>query len=425
MAPVLQHYLLLGVFTLTAGLLFFWSDRGSPTSRALALCLLLIGVSLVLEPLESGGMGWWARICGGFTETFAIVAGMEWARRVGLTARERPRRVAGALFRGAQVLALVFGLLQLGYLLIAPDAATSDRDGLIALRGYEWAIFAPVLGSAALLAGIAILILLIARTDPAESIRLRALVLAAPLLFAGLVVGRSWVPLVVMLGLMIFMAGTVRYLIVQAQRAQALGRFLSPEVAKLVKLRGLDAVLRQDRREISVVVCDLRGFTAYAREHDSALVVALLQRYYNAVGEIAFRHGGSIKDHAGDGVVILVGAPVTYPDHAARAARLALELVGAVHGVLADAGTALGIGAGVASGEVTVGAIEGSGRLEYVAVGAPVNLAARLCEQALDGEVLIDAAARAQLADALTTSVRAIEPLKGFGALPAWSLQPA
>ena len=241
MTPLLQHFLLLGVFTLTAGLMFFWSDRSSPTSRALALCLVLIGVSLLLEPFEYGAMQWWVELAGGFGETAAIVVGMEWARRVGLTAAARPGRVASALFRAAQILALIFGAMRLGYLLIAPEAATSQRDGLIALRGYEWAIFAPVLGTSALLAGIAILILLVARTDPAESIRLRAFVFAAPFLLAGLVVGKAWIPLVLVIGLMIFMAGTVRYLIVQAQRAQALGRFLSPEVARQLKLRGLDA----------------------------------------------------------------------------------------------------------------------------------------------------------------------------------------
>ncbi|MGB0219141.1 MAG: adenylate/guanylate cyclase domain-containing protein [Sinimarinibacterium flocculans] len=412
MSPMLQHFLLLGVMTLVAGLMFFWSDRRSPTSRALALCLLLIGASLLLEPFESGGAQWWVELAGGFGETAAIVVGMEWARRVGLTAAERPGRVASVLFRVAQGLALLFGAMRLGYLLIAPEAATSERDGLIALRGYEWAIFAPVLGTSALLAGTAILILLIARADPAESIRLRAFVLAAPFLLAGLVVGKAWIPLVLVVGLMIFMAGTVRYLIVQAQRAQALDRFLSPEVARLVKLRGLDEVLRRDRREISVVVCDLRGFTGYARERDSADVVGVLERYYDAVGEVAFRHRGTIKDHAGDGVVILFGAPVAYANHRERAASCALEIVAGLRDRLPPG---LGIGAGVACGEVTVGAIRGGGRLEYVAVGSAVNLAARLCDQAQDGEVLVDAAVREGLGDPLASQPRAVGSLKGFG----------
>jgi adenylate cyclase len=423
---MLQHFLLLGVFTLTAGLLFFWSDRSSPTSRALALCLVLIGVSLLLEPFEYGATQWWVELAGGFSETAAIIVGMEWARRVGLTAAARPGRVASVLFRVAQGLALIFGAMRLGYLLIAPEAATSERDGLIALRGYEWAIFAPVLGTSALLAGIAILILLVARTDPAESIRLRAFVLAAPFLLAGLVVGKSWIPLVLVIGLLIFMAGTVSYLIVQARRAQDLNRFLSPEVARMVKLRGIDEILRQDKRQISVLICDLRGFTAYAREQDSSAVVALLERYYNAVGELAFRHGGTIKDHAGDGVVVLFGAPVARPDHCVPAARCALEIVTQVRELLRTHAPDLGVGAGVASGEATVGAIRGSGRLEYVAVGAPVNLAARLCEQADDGEVLVDAVVHAAIGDALVARPRTMGALKGFGdGIGAYALQAA
>ncbi|MES0872485.1 adenylate/guanylate cyclase domain-containing protein [Sinimarinibacterium thermocellulolyticum] len=425
MSSTLQQFVLLGVITLVAGLLFFWSDRRSPTSRALALCLTVIGMTLLLVPFERHGRAWLAG-ASGVGETVAIVAGIEWARRVGLTAAARPGRIASVLFRVAQGLAVLFGAMRLGYLLIAPEAATTDRDGLIALRGYEWAIFAPVLGGAALLAGIALIVLLVARTDPAESIRLRAFVFAAPFLLAGLVVGRAWVPLVLVIGLMIFLAGTVRYLIVQAQRAQDLDRFLSPAVARLVKLRGIDEVLRRERREISVVVCDLRGFSAYARDHDSAAVVGLLERYYRAVGDVAHRHGATIKDHAGDGVVILVGAPMAHADHAERAARCALELVARVRALLAEQGAGLGIGAGVASGEVTVGAIRGSGRLEYVAVGAAVNLAARLCEQAADGEVLVDAAIRAAIGARYGSTPRRLPQLKGFGdRVDAYALQVA
>src|SRR5690606_4730728 len=126
-------------------------------------------------------------------------------------------------------------------------------------------------------------------------------------------------------------------------------------------------------------------------EHDSSAVVNLLERYYDVVGKIAFEHGGTIKDHAGDGVVILVGAPVAHADHAGRAARCALDLVAAVRSLLDEVGADLGIGAGVASGGVTVGGTQASGGLEYVAVGAAVNLGAPLCAQAADGEPLADA----------------------------------
>jgi len=403
-----------GLLTTAAGLLFLWSDLRSETSRAQALCFVLIGVRLLAAPIEARLGGLWPALLGSLVEAAAILAGIEWARRVGMTAAERLRRSVHWLFRVAQMLVLVYGLMQLLYVLISPDATVRDGSRLIDVRGIEWALFTPVLGSAMLLSGIAILVLLIVRTDPAESIRLRALVLAAPFLMAGLVVGRAWVPVVLAVGLMIFMAGTVRYLIVQARRAQSMSQFLSPDVARQVKLRGIEHVLRQEKREISVVVCDLRGFTAYACEHDSATVVQLLERYYAIVGEVAQGHGGTVKDHAGDGVLILVGAPVPRSDHALRAARLALEVVARVGAVLREVDARLGVGAGIASGEVTVGAIQGSGRLEYVAVGTPVNLAARLCQHALAGEVLADDATRAAVGDALPATARSEQAFKGF-----------
>lgn len=411
---VTQSYLLVGFVTASAGLLFLWTDPRSETSRAQALCLVLIGLRLLIVPFEGDLGAWWGAVGGGFIEVLSILAGIEWARRVGMTATERLRAPVHWLFRVSQLLVLIYGAMQLGYLLIAPEAAVRSADGLIDVRGIEWALFAPVLGTAMLVSGIAIVLLLFLRTDPAESIRLRALVLATPFLLAGLVVGRAWVPIVLVIGLMIFMAGTVRYLLVQARRAQSMSQFLSPEVARLIKLRGVEQVLRQDKRRISVVVCDLRQFTAYAREHDSATVVKLLERYYAVVGEVALRHGGTVKDHAGDGVVILVGAPVHSADHAVRAAQLALDLVARVQALLADVDAALGIGAGVASGEVTVGAIHGSGRLEYVAVGTPVNLAARLCQRAAPGEVLADEAVGQAVADVLVAAPRTAEPFKGF-----------
>lgn len=413
----LNHsYLLVGLVTAGAGCLFLWSDPRSQTSRAQALCLVLIGLRLVVVPFEVALRPLGAALAGSLLEALAILAGIEWARRVGMTAAGRLRGAVHVLFRTAQGLVVVYGVMQLGYFTLAPQAALRDADRLIAVSGLEWALLAPVLGTAVLLSGLAILLLLFVRTDPAESIRLRALMFAAPFLLAGLVIGRQWVPTVLVIGLMIFMAGTVRYLIVQARRAQSMSQFLPPEVARLVKLRGLAHVLRQDKREISVVVCDLRGFTAYARRCESAAVVGLLERYYAAVGAVAQRYGGTVKDHAGDGVLILVGAPVPYQDHALRAARLALALVARVQALLGDIDAALGIGAGVAAGEVTVGAIQGSGRLEYVAVGTPVNLAARLCQRAAAGEVLADEAVCRAVAGVLTVAPRTGEPLKGFDA---------
>jgi class 3 adenylate cyclase len=103
--------------------------------------------------------------------------------------------------------------------------------------------------------------------------------------------------------------------------------------------------------------------------------------------------GATIKDFAGDGILCLIGAPLPESAHAERALALGRAGVEGVTRLLAERGdTQLGIGAGIASGPVTTGAIGGETRLEYAAVGPAVNLAARLCEHAVAGEILADAA---------------------------------
>ncbi len=413
-------HLVVGLLVGGTGLIFLRADPLGRASRVLAICLVAIGLDLVLDTSAASGVsrGW--LIVGGIgsamLEVVGIIAGVEWGRRIAETATGWSRKTANALFRAAQILMLVYGGLILGYFAISPDLAATDPDGLVKVRPLEFAIFAPIIGTAMGLTTLAITILLFVRVDPTEKIRLRSLMLAGPFLLAGLIVNERWEPLTMAIGFLIFLAGAVRYLIMQGQRGQFMSQFLSPEVAGLVRIDGMDSVLKRERRVLSVVACDLRGFTAYARARDSHAVVSLLERYYAAVGEIAATHGGSIKDHAGDGVLILVGAPVAMDDHAERALRLSRDLVEQLRPLLAELAPELGLGVGVATGTLTVGAIHGAGRLEYVAVGNAVNLASRLCDRALDGEVLSDQRTLQGLGEAagLRGQARDPQPLKGF-----------
>src|SRR4029079_10154351 len=103
---------------------------------------------------------------------------------------------------------------------------------------------------------------------------------------------------------------------------------------------------------------------------------------------------GTIKDQAGDGVLMLVGAPVAFDDHARRALEMAQRIREsgvAITSLWSEADLRRGVGVGVASGYVTVGVIGAASRLEYTAVGPAVNLAARLCSEALHGAILVDA----------------------------------
>jgi class 3 adenylate cyclase len=193
--------------------------------------------------------------------------------------------------------------------------------------------------------------------------------------------------------MLIFLVGAVQYHVIQGRRAQFMSRFLAPQVAELVRQRGLRAATQENTLELSVVCCDLRGFTAFSKSTPSQKVIQILRQYYDAVGSAAAEFGGTIKDQAGDGVLILVGAPVPFTDHAPRALQMAKSIRAAAMRLIerwSDAELRLGVGVGVASGFVTVGVIGAASRLEYTAVGPPVNLAARMCSEAEHAEVLID-----------------------------------
>lgn len=195
-----------------------------------------------------------------------------------------------------------------------------------------------------------------------------------------------------------------------------LSRFLSPHVAELVAERGLAETMQPHHAELTVVCADLRGFTSYSEGVPSHAVVELLAEYYAAVEGVATKHGGTITSLAGDGVLILVGAPVPELDHAAIGIRLAQELHVGIRPVLQRWQTrihTLGMGIGVASGRVTAGAISAGVRMEYTAIGTPVNLAARLCDLAAPSEVLIDAEA-ARLSNVSDLQSRGEITIKGL-----------
>jgi len=232
------------------------------------------------------------------------------------------------------------------------------------------------------------------RPDRAETMRLLAFLVGAPFMASGIVLPPTIAPVATAIGLLVLLIGGVQYHVIQGRRAQFMSRFLSPQVAELVGRRGLKSATDEQTLELSVVCCDLRGFTAFTAATSSKKVIAILREYYDAVGAAATECGGTIKDQAGDGVLTLVGAPISYPDHAQRSLQLAKRIREqgmAITARWSDADLRLGVGVGVASGFVTVGVIGAASRLEYTAVGPAVNLASRLCSEAAHGEVLIDA----------------------------------
>ena len=175
-------------------------------------------------------------------------------------------------------------------------------------------------------------------------------------------------------------------------RISRLERFLAPQVAQLIASSdGHDALLASHRGEVTVVFCDLRGFTAFTESTEPEEPMNVLREYHAALGELIFRYEGTLDRYAGDGVMVLFNAPIPLPDHAKRAVNMAVEMrdnVGKLVQRWRNRGHNLGFGVGIAVGYATLGQIGFEQRLEYAAIGSVTNLASRLCDEAKAGQII-------------------------------------
>jgi len=178
----------------------------------------------------------------------------------------------------------------------------------------------------------------------------------------------------------------------ELQRMNRLRRFLSPQVAELVINSGDDSVLGSHRREIVVVFCDLRGFTAFAESSEPEEVMAVLGEYHAALGELIFRYQGTLERFTGDGLMVFFNDPIPLDRPAQHAVEMALAMRDRVRTLVegwSRLGHDLGFGVGIAQGFATLGRIGYEGRFDYAAIGSVTNLAARLCAEAGAGQVLV------------------------------------
>jgi adenylate cyclase len=203
----------------------------------------------------------------------------------------------------------------------------------------------------------------------------------------------------------------------ELQRVNRLRRFLSPQVAELVINSGDDSFLGSHRREIVVVFCDLRGFTAFAESSEPEEVMGVLREYHAALGELIFRYEGTLERFTGDGLMVFFNDPIPLDKPAQRAVQMALAMRDRVATLVAGwsrLGHDLGFGVGIAQGFATLGRIGYEGRFDYAAIGTVTNLAARLCGEASAGQVLLSQRVFSAVEDvAVGESVGALE-LRGF-----------
>jgi adenylate cyclase len=200
----------------------------------------------------------------------------------------------------------------------------------------------------------------------------------------------------------------------------AFGRYVSPEVAKTL-LESPDGLrLGGHKREITVLMSDLRGYTRFAERGDPAGVMEVLNDYLGHMAEIVIAHGGTINEFIGDAIFAVFGAPVEHADHAERAAATALAMQRA-NAELNRANAARGrpsfeMGIGLHTGEAVVGNIGSEQRTKYAVVGAAVNLAARVEGCTVGGQILMTAATFERLADLAEVAPPVSVELKGLAA---------
>ena len=174
---------------------------------------------------------------------------------------------------------------------------------------------------------------------------------------------------------------------------RAFTRYVAREVVEEVLKDPEHAMLTGERRDATVLFCDIRGFTSMSERLTPVQVVSVLNEFYTLMIETVSKHDGTLNKFLGDAVMALFGAPIAHPDHAARAVKTALDMRTAV-AELGRRRRALGedpfeVGIGVSLGEVVAGSVGTEERMEYTVIGDSVNVAARLQDRAKPGSILL------------------------------------
>jgi adenylate cyclase len=205
--------------------------------------------------------------------------------------------------------------------------------------------------------------------------------------------------------------------VAEIERVGRLKRFLPPQLAQLIVSSRDERILESHRREITILFCDLRGFTAFAEATEPDEVMVVLREYHTALGVLIDKFEGTVERFAGDGLLVLFNDPLPCLDPSVRAVQMAIEMRDEV-AKLAEKwrrfGHELGFGIGIAHGVATLGCIGYEGRFQYSATGNVANLASRLCDQAINGQILVDANVYGAVELQADAEARGELVLKGF-----------
>lgn len=215
--------------------------------------------------------------------------------------------------------------------------------------------------------------------------------------------------------------------VAEVERLTMLRRFVSPQLAEAIASGG-EEILASHRREITVLFCDLRGFTSFSETAEPEEVMAVLREFHEAVGPMIFEHQGTIAQFTGDGMLVFFNDPVQLDDPAWNAVQLAIAMRDCTAELSRQwrrRGHELTLGIGIAVGFATCGEIGFEGRTEYTAIGTVVNLAARVCAIANGGQILATNRVYAAVEDRVGTTALADHEFKGLSKpVPIYEIAP-
>ncbi len=203
----------------------------------------------------------------------------------------------------------------------------------------------------------------------------------------------------------------------EIERMGRLKRFLPAAVADTVISQGSDKMLSSHRALLGVLFCDIRGFTAFCETAEPEETIEVLQTYHQEMGKLINAHGAGVDHRMGDGIMVLFNDPLPCEDPSGEAVQLAIAMrarMAELSKKWKRLGYRLGFGVGVSLGYATVGMVGFEGRFDYTASGTAINLAARLCDEAEDGEILLSPRAAVAVEDTFQLESRGEISLKGI-----------
>ena len=181
----------------------------------------------------------------------------------------------------------------------------------------------------------------------------------------------------------------------------AFARYTSPEIANYVLTAPEGQKQGGQEREVSILMSDLRGFTAMSTHLESTDLITLLNHYFEAMSAVISRYGGTVIEFLGDGIFVVFGAPSEMQDHASRAVGCAVDMQNAMAEVNAwnrkQGYPELAMGIGINSGRCVVGNIGSGKRMKYGCMGETVNLAGRLESFSIEGQIHISEETRSRI----------------------------